>query len=637
MNRVFGLKKVIAFILPMLLVLAMLPSAIFADEAVERVEVRLKAGSNTVKINGAATTVEAPFIKSGTTMVPLRIITNAFGAGLKLENGSVITLTYNDRKVVLTFGSKTVTVNGKKQTVAIAPVVIKNSTMVPLRIIVEAFGAKITTDAATKETVIVGQRAASSGGETSIDSDSGKTKVGDSYGNWSMNYPVGLIQVEQSDSGNFVRWADAKEDAQVLVITEVVEDGDLSTDELREKIKSYFDESEFVTDQRTVTVGGLKFEKIVSNLKADKTYYEYRGIQQGETFYLVAVGITGNDKSVLNGYQALLDSFKPSYSKTDKTIKDITKVKNGVITFVDKEYGLTLQLPVGWYNVPDSAEPLYVSKEGIISLDISSVKEGDTLAAWAARREKNLRDSLVSSYIRNVSTAPLKMKDGDALVLSYQHSGDQKSWFTTKEVMLVSGDYRYEIDFISKAANETKFQQTFSNAIASLDIDTDFIAKQFGLIESDWDNDNRTKRLTKRSSTYGYSIDIFASWTGEKTNFNDDEVLYFIDGGYMNIYEAQSSAGQISSNIASYASSSDGVREGLTIKESTTLSIGGKTGTKTVVHVAKPINTNSYTQYVYAFDWNGASLIFEFIIEDAYATERNLKMMNDVVQSIRFN
>src|SRR5690606_34542955 len=116
---------------------------------------------------------------------------------------------------------------------------------VPLRVIVEAFGAKITNDAATKETVIIGERALTTGGGSSIDSDSGKTKVGDSYGSWSMNYPVGLVQVAQSDSGDFVRWADAKEAAQVLVITEPAEDGDLSTDELREKVMSYFDESEF--------------------------------------------------------------------------------------------------------------------------------------------------------------------------------------------------------------------------------------------------------------------------------------------------------------------------------------------------------------------------------------------------------
>jgi hypothetical protein len=422
------------------------------------------------------------------------------------------------------------------------------------------------------------------------------------------------------------------------VVTEQIEDDQLTSSEIRDKMTGYFVDGELAIDKRTVSVSGLQYEKITSYSKKFTTYSEFRGIQQGSTLYVVMLFVSGNEKTVLNGYQSLLDSFKPSFNKSDKTIKDVTKVKNGVITHTDERYGLSLQLPVGWYAAKETSTPFYFSKEGSLFFYISSAVSGDTLQAWAARREKGLRDQYVSSYLRNITTTPLKLKDGEALVLSYQYSKNLKDWSSVNEVMLISGEYRYEFDFtIYEQSNEFKLQQVYRNAMTSLDIDTDFIAKEFGLIESEWDNDNRSKTIVKRSSKYGYSMNIFASWSGVETDFNADGVLYNIDGGYMNIYENDLTSSELASGVSTYVNSAEGTRAGLTVKEHTTVTINGKQAVRMVLHLSKTETGAPSTQYAYIFNSGNGSLVFEFGIDDAQATERNLKMINDAVQSIKFN
>lgn len=631
-------KKMVALLIATLLVIALLPAAVFAADA-SSVEVKLTSGNATVSINGKPTVVQAPYVANNTTMVPLKIITNAFGAALKLENGNGITLTYNDRKVELTFGSKTVKVNGVAKTVAVAPVVIKGTTMVPLRVIVEAFGAKISIDKKTSEVTIKGERAQSTGGgSTSIDSDYGKTKVGDSYQGWSLNYPAALVQVNQSDNGSFVRWADAKEDAQVIIMTDSIGD-ELTSSELREELSLYYDYDEYSLDERTIKVGDYSFEKIITRSKDSNMFYEYRGIQKGETFYIIIVGVKAADKSALNAYQNLLDSFKPSFDKDDKALKDITKVKDGFVSYVDEDYGFAVKLPADWYYDSEGEEPYFIGDDDDLQFSFTSLEEGDSLEKWAARNESTLKGDFVSGYLRNVSSAPIKLQDGNAIVLSYEMSFDQKDWFAYKEVMFVSGNYKYLITYSYDAKTAATSSLSFNRIIGSVDIDTAYIDENFGYKEdTSTSAGNRDEKVTKRSTEYGYSIELPAFWYGYAKDFNDISVLYSYEGGSLQIeVDEESKVADLEEMLQLYVDSEEGEEMGLEIKENTNVTINGKTAHKFVIHSDGGNFDIAYTEYTYVFDSPKGAMIYVFSINDANATESNLKRIEEAVQSIRFN
>lgn len=110
----------------------------------------------TVTLNGNKLTFsENPYIESGTTMVPMRAIFEALGASVDYDTETkTITATKGSTVIKLFANSDTATVNGKEVTLT-SPVANKNgTTMVPLRLVSEALGAEVSWDAETKVVTI---------------------------------------------------------------------------------------------------------------------------------------------------------------------------------------------------------------------------------------------------------------------------------------------------------------------------------------------------------------------------------------------------------------------------------------------------------------------------------------------------
>ncbi|NIK70977.1 copper amine oxidase N-terminal domain-containing protein [Paenibacillus sp. BK720] len=632
------MKRIMFMLLAVLLVVTIVPAAAFAaDSASGNVEIRLKTNSSTVAINGKQSTVQAPFEKAGTTMVPLSIITKAFGAKLKLQDNKIITLTYNNKTVVVTIGSKTVKVNGKDQTVAVAPVVIKGTTMVPVRVIVEAFGAKIGKDKKTGEIVITGTIAQSGngnsnsgGGSTNLDPDYGKTKFGDSYYGWTMNYPPGLKLLNQNDDGSFVIWGSTTSDTSVIISTEKVSDV-LTKSEIQDKIVSgWLGDDEVVIDKRTITVNGLNFEKVVTRTTERGLLFEYRALQKGDTLYYVMGGVAGTDKTALDPYQSLLDSFIPSFDSNDKTIKDITKVSNGLMSINNKEYGLSLKLPAGWYMDKDSSNPTYVSEDGYFSFSISSVKEQDNPQQWLARRQQLLHDDFLPNYIKNEKTSSLTLKDGNALVLTYEFTYDQKLWYTANEVLLIAGKYRYAIDFNYDSKTGSQGEALFKSTMATVDIDTAYVEKNYGQMEDEFDLD-RSEVTVKTSTKYGYSVALPAYWFGVNTDFNKDSVAYVDSFGHMILQNIE----DMSASSTAQSVQQSLQKEGVTVSGSTSFQIGSanviKFSVQDVTEDDIPI-----TDVFYFVENKGNTIMFLFGINNANATTSALNRFDTIVKSIKF-
>jgi len=109
--------------------------------------VAVSAGANPiVELNDQrlATSVP-PLVLNGRTLVPMRDIFQALGATVNynaLTRG--ITATRDASTVNLQIGNKSATVNGQTVQLEQAPMVISGSTLVPLRFVSEAMGARVT-------------------------------------------------------------------------------------------------------------------------------------------------------------------------------------------------------------------------------------------------------------------------------------------------------------------------------------------------------------------------------------------------------------------------------------------------------------------------------------------------------------
>ncbi|MGQ8874102.1 stalk domain-containing protein [Paenibacillus sp. TSA_86.1] len=98
-----------------------------------------------IYINGTEIpSVQAPVMKAGRVLVPLRSIFEGLDAEVKYNNRTkTITATRGDQEVSLTLGSKAAYINGQLNVLDVPATTIKGNTMVPIRFVSEAFGEKI--------------------------------------------------------------------------------------------------------------------------------------------------------------------------------------------------------------------------------------------------------------------------------------------------------------------------------------------------------------------------------------------------------------------------------------------------------------------------------------------------------------
>lgn len=111
-------------------------------EGAEKVVVTI--GSTTMQVDGKNTTIIAPpIIDNGRTYVPLRAISEAFGATVDWKQATnLITIDRGDTHIVMTPYKLAYTLNGQEKMMDVAPYISTAyaSTMVPVRFIADAFG-----------------------------------------------------------------------------------------------------------------------------------------------------------------------------------------------------------------------------------------------------------------------------------------------------------------------------------------------------------------------------------------------------------------------------------------------------------------------------------------------------------------
>ncbi|MDY6313963.1 MAG: copper amine oxidase N-terminal domain-containing protein [Clostridia bacterium] len=97
----------------------------------------------------------APTIVDSRTLVPVRFVAESFGADVKWDNDTKkITIDLGGKQIVMTLNEKAYTVDGKALELDVPAQVMYDRTMVPVRVISEAFGKTVFWDAENELIVI---------------------------------------------------------------------------------------------------------------------------------------------------------------------------------------------------------------------------------------------------------------------------------------------------------------------------------------------------------------------------------------------------------------------------------------------------------------------------------------------------
>lgn len=107
--------------------------------------VAMTIGSTDMIVNNELVAGDAaPYVADSRTMVPIRALSETFGAEVDFKD-NVVTIVDGDTTVVMNIGETTYTVNGEEKTMDVAPVIGSGDrTYVPVRFVAEALGYKVT-------------------------------------------------------------------------------------------------------------------------------------------------------------------------------------------------------------------------------------------------------------------------------------------------------------------------------------------------------------------------------------------------------------------------------------------------------------------------------------------------------------
>ena len=90
---------------------------------------------------------QSPIIENGRTLVPIRVIAESLGADVDWDqNSKTVTLVRADKTVKLAIGSNVAQINGKSTNLDVAPIVVNDRTLLPLRFVTEAFSQNVEWD-----------------------------------------------------------------------------------------------------------------------------------------------------------------------------------------------------------------------------------------------------------------------------------------------------------------------------------------------------------------------------------------------------------------------------------------------------------------------------------------------------------
>lgn len=122
------------------------------EPVLPRNQVSLKINQPTIQVNGTSQQIDqAPLIESGNTLVPVRFVAEALGSTVEWsEAEKKVTVLRGGQMMEFRIGNKDYLADGVRKTAEVSPEFRNERTMIPLRVLSEHLGWKVTWDEQTR-------------------------------------------------------------------------------------------------------------------------------------------------------------------------------------------------------------------------------------------------------------------------------------------------------------------------------------------------------------------------------------------------------------------------------------------------------------------------------------------------------
>lgn len=469
----------------------------FADDG--NVEITFYVGDETLTINGTPVTVEKPYVVGeGVTLVPLRVITEAFGAKVDWDGETkTITLTYPEVSIILQINNPIAEVNGNTETLLAAPELSGNYTMVPLRFISETFGAEVSYDEATKKITVIKEMSQSGDLITgSIDS----ARIGDSYYNWSIDNPKDMQMDSREFDGTYTSFENENGFFYIL-IDSVPDDYDFEKDFV--DTKASLNGSTLVKAEKNTDDPDKKTMHFQA--KSQATMLNFRVVITTDYSYVIYGIFDLEDSAAKDESLRIMNTFDLKFDSADTY--DLSNVKEGFRNFEIEDLNISFNIPQDYYcSSSDDSVNIFEFDSMKSDDNISSIKfavysksdAGD--AKTLAEKDFNGNKTILNEEIVSFSESVRQNTYTNISVYEYDFTINYTAGTEySRDVFFEMGDYTYNMNISVKMPmkNADEYMDSIYNSILLETIDADKV----GILLRNYPESTSTFAMTMEDAT----------------------------------------------------------------------------------------------------------------------------------------
>jgi len=651
------LKRKLALIVIMIMMIssAVLP-AYGLDENDFKTIIKLKPGSDTIVINDKSYSTESPFVEGGTLFVPLRLVLEAFGAEVNWEGNNKVNIIYRDYSIDLTVGDKKYLVNQDEKLLDIAPRYKKDKIMVPLSFIEEYFDVNVSKDEHTGTvTVILEDDGALTDLSFLIGSIS-ESKIGDSYYGWSIDVPRGSRVGFISFNSKYIYVENDQREIGIEVIIDTNIEGSLE-DYYNKVLESPGDflDGEMVD----CTLNSGKNTQYVEILYI--TEYEEAAVQRLYTNnrYIYKVALTSYNETEPENiienkfFTSLLNSFRIGYKGFENGVQDLSKVEFGMAKYENyitddsyrKHFSWEMKVPPEWDAMDTHSDNPYITRLGknekeYVVVEIAAVESEFQIDEFITKLLDYYKDNFNEKCYEFLKSGKSSVGGRESHNIVYKLVNG-KNMYVVEENFLVAGELLYNIT-IKSPEDKYKLRKTTYNKILE---SFSYSSKEQSGIKDGLKkytyaaNRNRVGKNDEISkyinNEYEWKIELAGYWT-KGIEFNSSvQTFHNNRTGAVILIEAVENEdfSKTADDKAKFTYLSSIISQDVELKNEGSLSLKGH-NVKTYTYRLEDEEEDIYMDFqVYIMNTGTYSYCYISAISDLYASEKNLKEMQEIWNS----
>lgn len=610
------------------------------DVALNQVKISFSIGDEVIDVNGEKVTYVAPYVVNDVTLVPVRLLTESFGADVEWnEESQQATVTYGGVKIVLTIGSKTAYVDGEEVELLTAPEVTNDRTMLPLRFITETFGADVGWEEETQRVTVVKEVTDSNSIKdyALLLKRSDKAYVGDSYLGWSMKRSDEFQLAKRSFDGYQNSFTSSDSGSYKLVISQKDPEND-TPDIWYQNLKNIFSSMTIIDFEKKKTSTGIEY---VDFQAKNKSGYLNIRLYFTEDMVYELIASLDEDKTTkdFENLMELIDTFNISFQK-DQT-EDLSDVNaDNMRMFQSKDLKLSLLVPGDYEEINYGSNEVNVfrfskkySETTYLHYGISvySQESGKTYVDWAKQDQKNNKRLLNPNY-SSYSEVQETTIDGRKAAYYTCQTKDADETVYNWDVFVDGGDYFYNISFDVVGTKESAdaTAQKIMDSISIGEIDKNEMGRMVRISEEE-----ESEYKERKDSKYSFNVSLPNDWQVTQEN---GKVFGYEKNGLCAFYMAADSiasskvtAKEVAADILDDMKVMDNVE--LIDKAPVEISVGGVKG-YSISNYGIMESGDKMRNTEYIFVKNQVLYIANFSCPDKYYGERTQEIQAKIIESI---